>query len=167
MKKFKTVSAVQAQMKQSIIMAVETRIREVATRVVKQYIQKNVYEAYIPQGESAYDRTFELLNSVTVGNLVVGSKHVSFEIYMDTNVMTPQIRNGVFGYGGWNAHADVNSIDVSEYIPQWIEEGTEGSLHDREGAHYMEDAYYDLGYGDLAHALADSLRSQGWKVISV
>jgi hypothetical protein len=165
--RFKTVSALQGHLKSSIMTAIEGKVTAICMDVVQEYVRKNVYEAYIPQGDEAYDRTFDLLNSVTIGNLSIGYKYASFEIYMDTGKINPQIRNGTQGYGGWNAHADVHSIDVSEYIPLWAEEGTSGSLHDREGAHYMEDAYFDLSGGELAVALANSLRSQGWNVVSV
>lgn len=168
---FKTYSALQGHLKESIIEAVQGKITEICINVVKDYIQRNVYEAYVPDNDS-YDRTFDLINSVTVGNISTGTKYVTFEIYMDTEKINPQIRTSSFnqegdGYTGWNAHADVYDLDMSEYIPMWIEEGTEGSLWDREGAHYMYDSWVDLSGGDLARALADALRNQGWKITSV
>lgn len=165
-KGFKTVSALQHHLKQSILEAIENKIIDICIKVAKKHIEERVYEAYVPQGDLAYDRTFELLNSVTVGNLNVGAKYVTFEIYMDTEKINPYVRNH-FGHNGWNAHADVYGIDVSEYIPLWIEEGTNGSLFDREGAHYMEQTYFELDNGKLAQELANELRKQGWNVIEV
>jgi hypothetical protein len=166
-KRFKTVSALQDHLKQSILEAIENKIIDICMKVAQKHIEERVYEAYTPQGDFAYDRTFELLNSVTVGNLNVGTKYVTFEIYMDTEKINPYVRNSFDGYHGWNAHADVYGIDVSEYIPLWIEEGTNGSLFDREGAHYMEQTHFELDSGKLARELANALRQQGWCVIEV
>jgi hypothetical protein len=165
-RRFKTISEVQIHLKTSITDAIQNQLTEMCIKVVQDYIRKNVYEAYTPNQES-YDRTFELLNSVTVGNINVGTKYATFEIYMDTEKIGAHIRSGVHEYGGWNAHADVFDLDMSEYIPMWVEEGTSGSLWDREPAYYMYDSWVDLSGGDLARELANALRSMGWKVVSV
>ncbi len=165
-RRFKTVSSLQSHLKSSILEAIENKIVAICIDIVQKNIQEKVYDAYIPDGDS-YDRTFDLINSVTVGNLKIGTKYATFEIFMDTEKITPQIRNGVHDYGGWNAHADMHSIDVSEYIPLWIEEGTSGSLWDREGAHYMQASHYELSGGQMAQELADRLRQQGWMITTV
>jgi hypothetical protein len=165
-RRFKTVSSLQNHLKDSVMEAIQGKVTELCIEVVKDYIQRNVYDKYRPDPDT-YDRTFELLNSVTVGNLNLGTKYATFEIFMDTEKINAHIRNGSHGYLGWNSHADVYDLDMSEYIPLWIEEGTEGSLWDREPAHYMYDSWVDLSGGELAKALADSLRRQGWDVIDV
>ncbi|WP_321132700.1 hypothetical protein [Virgibacillus sp. M23] len=72
------------------------------------------------------------------------------------------------GDGEWNQHGDIQYIqDVSEYIPLWVEEGTSGSLWDRDGSHYMEASHYELSGGQLARALSDALRSKGWSVTQI
>lgn len=132
--------------------------------VVKDHVQRLVYDAYIPQGENHYDHTFELLNSVTVGEIKVGYKYMTFEIYMDTEKIGSYVTKSK---KEWNQHASVDPVDVSEYIPLWIEEGTEGSLHDKEGVHYMEQSTIELDGGKLAQAFADRLRQKGWNVVRV
>lgn len=165
-RRFKTVSSLQNHIVDSIVSAIENKIIEICIEVARKNIQEKVYDAYIPQGENAYDRTFDLLSAVTVANINVGVKYVTFEIFMDSEKINPHVRNSYDG-NQWNAHASVEGIDVSEYIPLWIEEGTEGSLWDRDGAHYMEATHYDLSGGKLARELADALRLQGWDVIKV
>lgn len=165
-RKFKTVTALHSHLKDSLLDSIQLQITKLCIEVVQDYIRKNVYEQYSPDPDS-YDRTMELLNSVTVGNIKAGIKYITFDIFMDTEKINPRIRNGSHGYSGWNAHADVYDIDVSEYIPLWIEEGTEGSLWDREPAFYMYDSWVDLSGGDLAQAFADALRRKGWHIISI
>lgn len=164
--RFQTVSGLQGHLKSTIMESIQTKLTDICIEVAKRHIQEKVYNRYQP-GEDSYDRTFELLNSVTVGNLNIGTKYATFEIYMDSEKINPYERNGVHGYGGWNSHADVYGLDMSEYIPMWIEKGTSGSLHDREGAHYMEATHHELSGGKLAQALEDALRKEGWKIISV
>lgn len=162
-RRHKTVSSLQAQLKGDLIESIDNKITDIAMEVVQQHLMRTVYDAYTPQGQYAYDRTFELLNSVTVGNVTVGYKFIHFEIYMDSEKIGSYVKES---NAEWNQHASVDPMDVSEYIPLWVEEGTEGSLHDREGAHYMEASYLDLK-GDLAREFADRLRLQGWKVTHV
>ena len=57
-----------------------------------------------------------------------------------------------------------STYDVSEYIPMWIEEGTEGSLWDRDGAYFAEEANWALGGGMLVRELAGVLRKAGYRV---
>ncbi|EPC8410984.1 hypothetical protein CN553_12480 [Bacillus cereus] len=164
MRKFDSVSALHAHLKRSIIDTIQNQITNICIKVVQENVKKNVYDTYMPKGEYAYDRTFELLNSVTIDNLKIGTKFATFEIIMDTDKINAYNRNGAFGGVGWNAHADVSyTEDTSEYIPMWIEEGTSGSLWDRDGAHYMEKSYHKLD-ADIPKELAMALRREGWDV---
>lgn len=159
--KFKTVSDLQGHLKHSILEAIEHRILEICVNTVRDYLMENVYWKYNPQGEYAYDRTFELLDAVTVGNFNVGTKFATFEVFMDSSKITANVTED----GKWNQHASFDPADVSEYIPLWIEEGTEGSLWDRDGAHYMYDSWVDLSGGRLAQELENALRSEGWEIV--
>lgn len=161
-RRHKTVSSLQKQLKGDIIEAVQNEVADIAIKTVQDHLESTVYQAYKPQGEYGYDRTFELLNSVTVGNLKVGTKYVYFDIFMDTEKIGSYVKDNNYE---WNQHASVDPMDVSEYIPLWVEEGTSGSLWDREGAHYMEQSWIELDSGKLAQEFADRLRQKGWRVI--
>ncbi|MEH7207621.1 hypothetical protein V7094_15485 [Priestia megaterium] len=164
MTSYQSINEIQAKLKSSIVQSVNTELRKHCTKVVQEYLMERVYKAYIPQGEHAYDRTMELFNAVTVGEITVGTKFVTFEVYIDSEKIQPHVTDSK---QDWNQHASVDPIEVNEYIPMWIEEGTEGSLWDREGTHYMEQAYLKLDQGGLAMALARSLKSMGWNVITL
>ncbi|HDX9663345.1 TPA: hypothetical protein ROX91_002044 [Bacillus cereus] len=157
---FKDVSALQVQLKRDIYQSIQGQIADMCNKVVKEMVQKRIYDAYIPSGEYAYERTDELKNSVTIGNFKLGTKYATFEIYMDSEKISPNET----GEDYWNQHADVDyEQDVSEYIPQWVEEGTSGSLWDRKGAHYMEQSAISLD-NSLYRELANELSRQGWDV---
>lgn len=158
---FKDLSSLQGHLKDGMVKEVYGRITDICVKIARKNIQEKVYDAYIPQGEFAYDRTYQLLNAVTVGNIQIGLKYLTFDIFMDSEKILPQET----GQNQWNKHADIEyNQDVSEYIPMWVEEGTTGSLWDRDGAHYMEATTFELGGGILARELAKGLRSQGWDV---
>lgn len=160
---FKDVSSLQGHLKTSIVNGIQGRVTDVCIKLARKNIQEKVYDAYIPSGENSYDRTYELLDAVTISNIQVGYKYVTFEIIMDSG----KLNSNVKGDNQWNQHASVYPMDVTEYIPLWIEEGTTGSLWDREGAHYMEATYFELSGGLMARELGDALRAQGWNVISL
>ncbi|HDR8454035.1 TPA: hypothetical protein QC364_000834 [Bacillus cereus] len=162
MLKFEDLSGLQSQLKSDIMKAIVSELYTMCEKVVLDNLNKLVYEAYIPQGDWAYDRTMDLLNSVTVGNLEVGTKIASFEVYMDATKIHPHVTDDV----AWNQHASIDPIDVSEFIPMWVEDGTHGSLWDREGAHYMEQSYVSLD-SSLTLELAKTLREHGWNVTEV
>ena len=155
----KTVSSLQNQLKDDINNAIQTKVTDLCIRVVQDNLNKTVYESYTPSGDKAYDRTFELLDSVTVGDATIGYKYITFEVFMDTEKIKPYVT----GDGRWNQHASVDPIDVSDYIPMWVEYGTSNSLWDREGAYYMENSNFELD-GKLYLTLANELRKSGWKV---
>jgi hypothetical protein len=154
---FNTVNDLQKHLKGDIANSVMGQVQEVATETVQRILRA---EGYIGQDPTSYDRTWELLNSVTVGNISVGTKYVTFEIFMDTDKINAYAKND----DNWNQHASVDPIDVSEYIPLWVEEGTDGSLWDREGSYYMKGSWNELNDGKLAQAFASELRSRGWNV---
>jgi hypothetical protein len=167
-KKFQTVSSLQIHLKNNIQEAIQVRLTEIIIKVVDSFLHKNVYDKYTPSEDSmySYDRTYELLNSITVSEPKMGHKQATFEVYMDTDKIEPNETVG----DTWNQHADIKyTEDTSEYIPMWVEYGTQGSLWDRDPALYMYDSWVELSGGDnsLARHLAKALEAEGWNVIKV
>ncbi|MCC3687363.1 hypothetical protein LLR47_19320 [Bacillus cereus] len=163
---FSSVSELQHHLKDSIREGIEHKLMKIVLEIVQKYVDKNVYHnPFKKEGsEFAYDRTMELMNSITIGELKMGTKYATFEVYMDAE----KIRASETDEGYWNQHANIDyTQDTSNYIPQWIEEGTNGSLWDWQPTHYMADSYFELSDGSLARELADALRREGWNVIRV
>lgn len=156
---FDTVSELQRHLKNTIS---ASQIDEIVRSVVRDYIDENVYRNYTPSGLDAYDRTYELIDAVEVLEKKIGTKHYSFEVAINPSSMT--MDNSRSDDGQWNAHASMppTSSDVRELIPLWIEEGTKGSLWDREGAFFNRDAYIDLDGGLLVRKLLNALTRAGY-----
>lgn len=136
-----------------------SNIDVIVKETVEKYINKNIYSTYMP---SSYVRTHEFEKAVTVGERVLTNTSYTFEVYIDSDklnsVITPESED-------WNQHASVTGEDMTDYIPLWLEEGTEGSLWDRRGANYMQDSHFELSGGKLVQALAKELRLHGYMVI--
>ena len=160
-KRHQTVSSLQAYLKESIVDGIENEVKSIAMRTIRRYIHQNVYQRYSP-AEGGYERTYELVDSITLGNINVGTKYITFDVFMDTSKINP------YEQKSWNAHANADyTQDTSDYIPLWIEEGTDGSLWDRDGAYYMQDSVRELDdRREIKFALYFALRRQGWEVKS-
>ncbi len=85
-----------------------------------------------------YERTGELLKSVTCTKVFKENGYLYIKIYYDTDTIHPYFTdNNLF-----NQHSDIYGNDVSNYIPLWIEEGTEarnGNFFPRNGIHAISE----------------------------
>lgn len=137
----------------------ENGLQEVGERVKKClefYVTRNIYSTYSPKD---YDRTFELLDSITFKinkGSIGGSTEV--EIYFDPNKMNH------FSIAGQSS----SGISVGDrvYIPKWVDEGDTWRPKPES---FMKDTEIDLkkiqgGFKYFAKGLVDYLRSQGIQV---
>lgn len=134
-----------------------SKIEILVKETVDKYIHENVYSAYTP---NSYVRTHEFEKAVIIGEEILTDEGYTFEVYIDSS----RLNSVMGGVDEWGQHASVHGADVTEYIPLWLEEGTRGSLWDRNGAYYMQDSHIELSGGKLAQALAKGLRAQGYMV---
>lgn len=121
-------------------MALENKVKfvlEEVADIVKQDLINNVenrlYDAWTP---STYDRTGELLKSITRTEVKKVFGKYTTTIYFDSKVMQPYYREGE-----WYAHASIVTGEwISENLAYWIEEGTEGSpYYNHDGIYAVRD----------------------------
>jgi len=105
-------------------------------------LQQAVYDTIYALPESPnYTRTFSLLNSITAGDLIVTPNSIQFKVYFD-----PEKTRHTSLYGSSKL-----GISKGEYveIADWLNdgfswggiwEGTNDRFHDRNAAHFMENA---------------------------
>lgn len=125
-------------------------VGERALNYMKDYVKRNL-EDYDPK---LYVRTNEYLNSIvrTKASLKNGWVTVSIEYNIfdsdDIIVTDLETHNLITAYQvginppvesdqNWNWHADFNGNDVSEFIPLWMEYGTENR-------HFSHDGIYGI-----------------------
>lgn len=108
-----------------------------AERMLRKLLEERLYDFYDPK---MYERTYELLNSITHSEVIpVGNGVYYVEIYYDTDKIRsyPRKSNGLTYK--WGQHTSFSGEDVSDWIPLWIEKGTINEKYSHEGTHSMED----------------------------
>lgn len=98
---------------------------------LKELLKKRVYE-FEPE---IYERTFELLNSISKSEVIKVHNSYYVEIYYDTD----KIRSYPRDYPLWGQHTDFSGNDVSYWIPKFIEEGTDNKYYSHKGTNSIED----------------------------
>jgi hypothetical protein len=111
-------------------------VAEDIKKILRDYIEENVYKAYSPY---EYDRTYELLNCLDISPIKKIGDIYSFSIFFNTDKIgmynTDDRWNqhkSVFGYETWHG------MPINELIPWFIENGTENSVWDRKGIYSIE-----------------------------
>ena len=142
------------------------KIGEEVKTVLKNNVRVLWYErngtGWTPQD---YERSFQLINSITCKKAIkVGNKY-QVEIYFDTDKIQPM-------YGTddkpWTRHMSITDFeDVSEAIPLWIEEGNNNSpIYSYEGVHPVQTTIDNLKSDNyIKERLRELLKTQGYKVL--
>jgi hypothetical protein len=133
--KFDSISALMKHIENEVILSLKI-VAEDIRQIIKDYVEKEVYQAYTPH---EYSRTYELLNSLEISEIKKIGNVFSFDIFFnpdkigmyDTRDKWNQHKS-VYGYETWHG------MKLNELIPWFIENGTEGGLWDRDGIYAME-----------------------------
>lgn len=110
-------------------------LRQVGERIrteLRQYVLENWYNSR-PTTEF-YDRTMQLINSITVSQIIETGNTMNIQVYFDSSKIIATVTED----GKWNQHASIHGEDVSESIPYYIEEGNKSPLYSYDGIHSVE-----------------------------
>lgn len=117
-------------------------------------VMDRLYNSYNP---IQYDRNHNFLDSITLVP-ILNKNGITVMLHYDTDkIHASMVKDN------WNRHMDVNGNDVSEYIPMWLEFGTEGSLWDREGIYSMIEVEVYM-ISNYKRILYQELKKQGLNV---
>lgn len=108
-----------------------------AEAMFKKLLKERLYDAYDPK---MYDRTFELIDSISHSEVIKVNNTYYVEIFYDADKIRayPREKDGLYTHK-WGRHTDFDSEDVSYWIPLWIEEGTQNEYYSHKGTRSMED----------------------------
>lgn len=150
---FKNVSQLQAYIKQESIKALQNEVGEKIKEILQKHVNENLYDAY---SEGVYKRTYELVNSVTVGVTNDRGNTIELEVYFDPYKMN---HTSLFG-------SEKLGISIGErvYIAQWV---NDGFTWNRPEVGYLESAIEELLSGAKPHikTYMDSMKSKGIKFV--
>jgi len=140
-------------------------IQAVAVSDLQQAVQNTVYS--IPASPD-YTRTFDLLNSITAGDLIVSSNSIEFKVFFDPE---KNRHTSLFGSSKLGI-AKGDYVDIADWLNDGFSwggscEGTNDRFHDRSAAHFMEQAIKEI-QADLIARVQDAIvievnRVGSWK----
>lgn len=123
-------------LKSSNILAQLRAIQAMAVSELQRAVQTTIYDSYSPK---IYHRTYDLLNSITSGDLRVTTNSIEFKVYFDPEKMR---HTSLYGSSKLGV-AKGAYVDIADWLNDgfsWggIWEGTDDKFHDRSAAHFME-----------------------------
>lgn len=129
--------------------------------VLKNELKKRWYNNFEPQ---QYERTFQLLNSISLSPLKVTSNIYEVKVYYDTSKIVPM--DGT-AENPWSRHQSiVTGAPSNEMLPEWIENGQHSSIFSFIGVHPVEGTYEWLKDDNyILNRFKELLRDRGFKVI--
>lgn len=140
MKQVKTYSELFRELEKLIPSSLE-QIGKDIKEVLRFNLLTHWYKTYTP---SFYDRTYMLLESLTVSKAKKVGKNYEVKIYFDPEkiIPVPTEKEGYFP-----AHMNITPDGASEYngmtygelLPIWIEEGQHSKIHSYLGIHMVRD----------------------------
>lgn len=106
----------------------ENNVSKKVYNIMRIYIDEKLYRTQSPEN---YQRTYELLNSLTISKIIKkGNNIYEVEVFFDTSKIHPY-KSMI----GWNKHMGTvgksNGKDVSRYIPGYMEYGHRGLYYQR------------------------------------
>lgn len=159
MKKFKNIESLQKFIKDKC----KSGMNDVGKKVqesLKFFVLKNVYCAFTPE---EYQRTYQLLESISFKLLQSNKNQITVDIYFDKSKMQ---HTTLFG-----SEKLAISPNSNVYIPKWVDEGKtwDKPFHPRGGGHFMKDTLNDVkknhrGFHYFAYSLVEHLRKSGIQV---
>jgi hypothetical protein len=100
-------------------------------KLITDFILENWYNEHTPQ---EYLRTYQMVNSLRVGQVKQIGDNYSVELYFDTSeIQANEVTDSM-----WNQHMSLSKTDVSEWIPYDIEYGQNSPIYSYKGIHMME-----------------------------
>jgi len=126
--------------------------------LIRDYIKKNLYDTYEPKN---YVRSYDYINSLTIGKVKPDGNGFSIRLYFDANKIKPQEMER----GLWNRHMTQKGVPTNEFIADWIENGATDSEHARKPIHVMANIKKELEETKLhVRAIKKALGEKGFKV---
>jgi len=124
-------------------------VGEKIKKILQNYLKKNWYNVSSPM---FYQRTFEVLNSITVKEVAQVGNEVEVEIFFDeTKIISKESTFQLYGHmKRFNHHMSINhdtgynGADIGIALVYWMNYGQNSSLHAYSGASFLEDTLNEI-----------------------
>jgi len=130
-------------LKEALNEAGEIIKKELHTRVMTDwYMRNDSPPKKNSEDEYYYERTYELINSLTLTTKKDKKNQIVTHVYFDTNKIRPSAQ--VNNFSGFYAHASFGGImsydgtPISHHLISWIEEGNNSPVAPIKGIHMLQ-----------------------------
>ena len=145
---------VNSQMKE----IVNTQLSEKILLTLRDFVESTVYA----NEPSQYERTYQLLNSLIVGETKSVGNLIACSVYFDSSKISQTKADN-----GWNQHMSVygytnyNGEPINEMLPYWLNYGTDSPIYSHEDHQFLEKTIESLNNGSLRQELIKFLKQRG------
>jgi hypothetical protein len=157
--RFGSYEALEKMIEKQILPDVLSVMKNIGKDLLKQmrdFIAQNWYGSYSPK---YYDRTFQLLNSLNVSEVVATGQGYEIVVDYDRELIHPATS---ITPENWNIHESVDGVeDVSQWIPNIIEFGSHSPLYSMTGIHPTEET---LRLYDVINEFTSQLAKKGYTI---
>lgn len=125
---------------------IEKTLPDVARLVevkLRNYVMEHLYNASKP---SQYQRTYQFITALTVGNIKKISNGYSVALYFDPKKIEPfEVKDSY-----WNQHMSIDGSteykgkSISEWLIEWIEYGEDSPKYSRDGIYMFENTFKEM-----------------------
>lgn len=150
---FSNTSDLMKFIQKNVKQSAEKDLNRIVYDTIKEFLLLKIYSNH----PSSYERTYEVLNSLTIGKTKETGSGIECEIYFDTDKIHAVETEG----DTWNQHMSFDGTDYSEKVVWVLEDGTDGGKYPREPGHFVKDSYEKLNSGELLNRMKGYLRTKG------
>lgn len=139
---------------------VANQLGEIVEKELIFWLKETVYK----DSPFEYHRTFELLNSITIGDLKKDKNKISCSVYFDSSKI-----NQTLATNSWNHHMSVFGYKedkkynepINEMIPYYLNYGTDSPIYSHDEHLFLEKTIESLNDGKLRKKMIEYLSEKG------
>ena len=158
--KFNSLKELNAYAKNQMRIIAKTKLNYIVMEALREFVMKKVYQDHIPL---EYVRTYDLINSITIGKTINDGNIITASIYFDSSKIIPNTQDF------WSQHASVYDYNIdkkynepiNEMIPYYINYGTDSPVYSHEETLFLEETIKSLNSGLLRSELIKFLKQRG------
>ena len=142
--------------------------KELHTRVMMDFYMRNDNPPKTNEnGEYYYERTYEVINSLTLSVKKDKRNQITTHVYFDISKIRPsaQVNNfsGFYAHSSFGGLMDYNGRSISSLLLEWIEEGNNGHIGNNpiQGIHALKIINDYMESGELEKIIKKVFNSYG------
>lgn len=136
----------------------QDQLAEKILLTLRDFVESTVYA----NEPNQYERTYQLLNSLTIGKAKAIGTIITCSVYFDADKITQSIATN-----RWNQHMSIYGYErrggepINELIPYFLNDGTDSPIYSHESHDFVEKTIESLNNGSLRQELIKFLKQRG------